>query len=182
MKINHVLTVLGLAIALPALAQGTPAPAAPAAQAPPMHMHGEGRGWLEGMAARLKLSDAQKASCKDIIVKHKAALESKGKAAKEARRAFFEALQSPDTTPETLKGLHRTMSDADLDALLERRAMRLELRAQLNPDQREQAARMMGRQEGMRMAHGFPGMRGGHPGMGGGRPVPPEAPAPTPAP
>jgi len=176
MKLNHALTVLGLAIALPALAQGTPAPTP---QAPPMHMHGEGRGWMEGMAAKLKLSDAQKASCKDIIAKHKAGLESKGKAAREARRAFFEAAQSPDTTAEALKGLHRTMSDADLDALLERRAMRLELRAQLTPDQREQAARMMGRREGMRMGQCFPGMRGGHPGMGGGHPVPPAAAAPA---
>ena len=172
MRINHALTILGLAIALPAMAQGSPAPAPPM---PPMH--GEGHGWMQGrMAEQLKLTDAQKASLKDITAKHQAGLAAKGKAAHEASRAFFEALQSPETTPEALKGLHRTMSEANLDALLERRAMRLEIRAMLTPDQRERAAMMLGRMEGMRMA------RGGSGGMRGGHHAPPEAPAPAPAP
>ena len=166
MKINHVLAALGLAIALPALAQDAPPPAP---QMPPMQM--EGHGMPGRMAAKLKLTDAQKASTKEVYAKHQAGLAAKAQAAREARRAFFEAVQSPETTPEVLKGLHRTMSDADLDALLERRAMRLEIRALLTPDQREQAARMLGRKEGMRMGHGMGGMRGGHP-------VPPPAPAP----
>lgn len=172
MRINHALTILGLAIALPALAQGTPAPAPPM---PPMH--GEGHGGMQGrMAEKLKLTDAQKASYKEITARHQAALAAKGKAARQASHAFFESLQNPETTPETLKALHRTMSDANLDALLERRAMRLEIRAMLTPTQREQAAMMLGRMEGMRMARGgFGGMRGGHQ-------APPDAPAPAPAP
>jgi Spy/CpxP family protein refolding chaperone len=179
MKITQSLTVLGFALALgaglvPALAQDAPPPPAPAKQ--------DGmRDWSQGrMAEQLKLTDTQKASLKTIMAKHHDALSAKGKAAKEARRAFFEAMQKPETSPETLKALHRTMSDAGFEQLLEGRTMRQEIRAMLTPDQREQAARMEGRREGMRMARGgfgFGGMmHGGHHGPQG-----PQAPAPVPA-
>jgi len=83
-----------------------------------------------------------------------------------AVQALFEAMQKPETAPETLKGLHRTLSDLEFDRLLEFRAMRQEMRVVLNPDQREKAARMEGRMEGMRMARGGRGWDGG---MGMGR-------------
>lgn len=160
MNIAHSLTTLGLALALGTAlaAQDTPAP--PMAQ-PAAH------DWTRGpMAERLKLTEAQKASLGEITARHKPALATKGRAAKEARKAFFEAMQKPETSAETLRGLHRAMSDQGLEFLLERRAMRQEIRALLTPEQREQAARMEGVKEGMRMARGFGGMKGrGHRGQ-----------------
>ena len=119
------------------------------------------------MAAQLNLTEAQKASLKDIQAKHKDSFAAKKKAAMAARKAFFEAIQKPETAPETLKALHRTLSDLEFDRMLEFRAMRQEMRAVLNPEQREKAARMEGRMEGMRMARGGRGWDGGM-GMGMG--------------
>lgn len=170
MKIAHSLTMLGFALALGTglAAQDTPAPPMPQRQA--------GHDWTQGpMAARLKLTDTQKASLKEITGKHKPALMAKGRAAKDARRAFFEAAQKPETSADTLRTLHRAMSDQGLEFLLERRAMRQEIRAVLTPDQREQAARMEGMKEGMRMARGFGGM------MGHGHRAPEVPTAPVPA-
>ena len=159
-------SVFGFALALgtgslPAMAQAAPAPQ--------MASHD----WTEGrLAERLKLTDAQKASIREITTNHQAALAAKGKAAREARQAFFEALDKPGSSPDSLKALHRSMTDLGFEQLMEARAMRLETRAVLTPDQRELAARMEGRKEGMRMAGG--GMRGMHHG--------PDGPAPAPAP
>jgi Spy/CpxP family protein refolding chaperone len=158
MRLIHSLTLLSLALALPAMAQTAPAPAPQAAPAMKDGMHDR---MMMRMAEKLKLTDAQKASCKDIIAKHKPVLMAKHQAAKEARRAFFEALQNPATSPDTLKGLNRTAADARLDAMLEGRAMRQELRAVLTPEQREKAAYIMGRRAGMRMGRGDCGMMGG---------------------
>jgi Spy/CpxP family protein refolding chaperone len=135
------------------------------------------------MEDQLNLSPAQKASFQAIFARHKDSMAANRKASFAARQAFKDALQKPETTPDALKALHRTLSDLRFDGLMERRAMRQELRAVLNPDQREQAARMEGRMEGMRMVRsgrragwgegGFPGgMKGWHRS---------EAPAPAPA-
>jgi len=152
MRIIHSLTMLGLLLALPAVAQ---TPAAPSPMAPP-EAHSSDR-MQARMAEKLKLTDAQKASCKDIIAKYKPALKAKGQAAREARKAFMEAIQNPETTPDTLKALNRTMADTRIEATLARRALRQELRLVLTPEQREKAAYMMGRRAGM---HGGMGMMG----------------------
>lgn len=160
---------IALAVALgsglmPAMAQGAPGPDG-ANTMPGRDGHS---GWMEGrMAAQLNLTEAQKASLKDIQAKHKDSFAAKKKAAMAARKAFFEAIQKPETAPETLKALHRTLSDLEFDRMLEFRAMRQEMRAVLNPEQREKAARMEGRMEGMRMARGGRGWDGGM-GMGMG--------------
>jgi len=161
MRIIHSITLLGLALALPALAQTPTAPPPPAPQPMqgPEHHRGD---MMERMAQKLKLTDAQKASCKDIVAKHRPALETKGKAAKEARRAFMEAVQNPESTPDTLKTLNRAAADARIEAMLEGRAMRQELRAVLTPEQREKAAYLMGRRAGRRGDMGM-GMMGREP-------------------
>ena len=166
MRIKHSLTILSLALALPALAQTAPAPAAPAAPAMKDGMHDQ---MMARMADRLKLTEAQRASCKDIIAKHRPALMAKHKAAKEARRAFFQALQDSAATPDSLKTLNRAAADARLDALLEGRALRQELRAVLTPEQREKAAYLIGRHAGMR---GNCRGREGWASMGGGMQCP----------
>jgi len=113
------------------------------------------------MDRALNLTDAQKASVKEIRAKHKDALETRRKAAGDAREAFTEALRKPDTSVDELKKLHGAMASANLDLLLDHRQMRQEIRALLTPEQREKAAKLEGRMEGMRMGH-----RGGFPGGG----------------
>ena len=90
----------------------------------------------------LNLTDAQKASVKEIHARHQGALEAKRKAAGDTRRAFGEALRKGDTPAADLKKLHAAMADANLDLLLEHRAQRQEVHAVLTPEQREKAARM----------------------------------------
>lgn len=153
-----------------------PAPAMPAAGGCPMMGQAPGQekshDWLQGrMAAQLQLTEAQKASLKAITDKHKASLASKRKAVMDARRAFFTALQNNDSSADALKTLHRTLSDLTFERMMEGRAMRQEIRAVLTPEQREKAARMEGRMEGMRMARsgfrGEGGMMRGHRGEPG---------------
>ena len=138
-------TALALTLGLglqPAAAQGCPCPGpdrGPRAEAM------ESR-----MAAALRLTDAQKASIKELRAKRKPGLEAKHKALKAAWTAFKEAEGKPETRPEELKALHRTASDLSFDLKLERRAMRKEIGALLTPEQREKAAYMLGRMEARR--------------------------------
>jgi Spy/CpxP family protein refolding chaperone len=181
--------VLGT-LALPARAQSATPAQPPAVQdpaaTPAMPMHPGARmgqdgpfGWMLGrMATKLHLTDPQKASCRTILDQHKASLAAKRQALAAARTAYREAYAKPDTSLDTLKSLNRALADARLDHQLELRTLRQELRAVLTPEQREQAARMEGRWEGMRQA------RGGRCAMGPGRMGPrgmaaPPAPAPA---
>jgi Spy/CpxP family protein refolding chaperone len=185
------LTPLALALSLlgsglcPALAQDAPATATPGPGMARTREGGQDR-WMGWMARRLNLTEAQRASIKAIQAKHQASMAGKRQGLETARRAFFEAMKKPDTPPDTLKTLNRSLSDQRLDLMLEGRAMRQEVRAVLTPDQREQAARMEGRMEGMRMAGGRRpgwggmGMKGGRPGRDGQAPPEPE-PDPAPA-
>ena len=134
------------------------------------------------MADQLKLTDAQKASLKAIRTKHQDTMIAKRKAGIEARRAFFEASKKPETSPETLKALHRTMSDLEFDRRLEHRAVRQEMHALLTPDQREKVARMEGFKQGMRMARGGRWEGGDSMGMWSGHPyrLAPTSTAPEP--
>jgi len=145
MKMIHTLAMLGIVLALPATAQNA---------APSRQPGSSCEKFQERMAQKLKLTDAQKAGLKGITARHQASLAAKGKAAKDARRAFQEAIQKPETGLDTLKGLNRAMADAHMEVMLERRAMRQEIRAILTPDQGEKAAWMMGRREGKRMGPG----------------------------
>lgn len=182
-------SLVGIGFALALVAAALPARAQTAA-APPDTVQTPGGGnapapgapqaWLQNrFAARLGLSDAQKASCQAILEKHRAALAQKRQSAGEARRAFREAFGKSETAPDTLRQLHRTMADQEFEQQLERRALRQELRAVLTPEQREKAAFMEGRMEARRWG------RGGDYGHGpmdrvrrGMRPEPPAAPAP----
>jgi len=176
------IALAGLLGAGPSAAMGQTAPAG--ADPAPVQAPGPGRGeGLPGkLAERLQLTAAQQASWKEIRGRHQEALAAKAKAAGAARRAWFEALRKPETGADTLKALHRSMADLDLERTLERRSLRQELLAVLTPAQREQAARlegrMEGRMEGLRMARrmGARGMRGaGCPGAA--EVAPPPAPA-----
>ncbi len=153
-KLAPAALALGICLA-PALAQDAPAPR------PRMGARmGDRMDRMEERFDRvLHLTDAQKASVKEIRAKHKPAIEAKRAALETARHAFGEALKNPEAKPEDLKTLHRAQADASLDMLLEHRAQRLEIRAILTPEQREKAAGLLGRMEGMRMRHGGGGPR-----------------------
>ncbi len=134
---------------------------------------------LNHMARELKLTDAQKASFKAIFAKHKDSLKAKGQAIREAHKAYREALEKPDTPQDTLKTMNRSLADLKFERRMEARAMRQELRAVLTPEQREKAARLEGRMEGRRMAHGgFCGGMGCGPWAKGHGPMTPPPPAP----
>ena len=174
MKTSRYLSFVAIAVAsgLMAMAQA-PAPVAPEAAPAPKccqptpHPGGKGQGGMMGeMAKRLDLSDAQKSGVKAIFAKHKDSMESRGKAIREARHAFMEAERKPETSPEALKGLHRTLSDLEFDMKAEHKAMHQEITKTLTPDQQVKMARMEGFREGMRMAEGG---RPGGPNEGGHR-------------
>lgn len=159
---------IAFALALAVIPGFSQAPA-PQAPPPPPAQHRERprpeefhKRMQDRVERALHLTDAQKASIKEIRARHHDGLQAKAHAAKDAGKAFMEAMHKPDTKVEDLKTLHRAQADANLDLLLEHRAMRQEIKAVLTPEQREKAARLEGRMEGMRM-----GRRGGFDGEGG---------------
>jgi len=172
MNVKQVLGGIGLAVALgvlaaPARGQGAPAPGTPP-PAPGAMMDGGRAQRLDRMARRLKLTDAQKASCQAIFARHQDSFKAGKQALREAGKAYREALDKPDAKVDDLRSLNRALADRRFDLRMEGRALRQELRAVLTPDQREQAARMEGRMEGMRMARGGRGrFCGGGPGPWG---------------
>jgi len=114
----------------------------------------------EAMSKRLKLTEAQKKAIEAIRAKHEEAMKPKFQAEKDAQKAFHEALAKTDTTPDQLRALHKTASDAQFEVLLAHRALRKEIHDQLTSEQREEAARM----EGFWMGRGQRGFGG--PGFG----------------
>ena len=52
---------------------------------------------------------------------------------RDARRAFFDALDRPETSAEGLQALHRNMTELAFEQLMEARTLRLETRAVLDP-------------------------------------------------
>jgi Spy/CpxP family protein refolding chaperone len=142
MRTLRSLALLSLALALPAMAQGVPA-----APSPEGRPHGR-------LLERLGLAESQKPALQAITARHRPSLGAKRAAAREASRAFYEALARPGTPPEALKALGRARADARMEVLLERRAMHQEMLQLLAPDQRVQAAWAMGRGEGLREGRG----------------------------
>lgn len=142
-SLTTVALTLGLGL-LPAGAQDVPAPS-------PRHPERHSR-----LERRLNLTAAQKTSLKAVRDQHQEGLATRRKAAFEARATLAAAMRSPDSKPEDLKTLHRTAADLAFDLRMDQRAMRLECRAILTPEQREESARMRGRMEGMMMRHRGP--------------------------
>jgi len=152
MKSARLALALGVSLA-PALAQSHPRP------------QGERPGRAardEAMSRRLKLTEAQRKAITDIRAKHADVMKAKFEASQSAHKTFQEALQNSSTTPDQLRTLHRTASDAQFEVLLSQRELRNEIHAILTPEQREQWAKMEGFRMGRAADHhrGF-GARGG---------------------
>jgi len=175
---------LGIALT-PALAQQPEKPAAPR----PPHPAWGGRD--EAMNKRLKLTEAQKKAIEAIRAKHAEGLKAKFEGAASAEKALHEAMEKSDSTTDQLRSLHKAAADAQFEVLLAHRALRQEIRAQLTPEQREQAARLEGFRMGRmdRRGHGAgPGDPGfdftehrGHRGPDVPPPPPPDATEKAPA-
>ncbi len=131
-----------------------------------------GGGMMRGQAqacmtpgAGLTLTEAQQAGYKKILEAHKASLESKLKAANDARDAMRKGMQDPATSDAKVKELHAKASEAMTAVMLERRAMQREFEALLTPEQKN--ALELRRLQGGMMGRGGRGGRGGNRGCGG---------------
>ena len=156
---SHLALSLGLGLApLGANEPQAPTPKGSATPAPveksqPRGPRVEGRVQRgDRMAGYLKLTDDQRAKIKAIHEKYKDELKGHREATHLARKAFFEAAKDPNTSVDQLRKLHQALSDQNFDMMLARRALRLETRQVLTPEQREKAAEAQGRIE-ERMKH-----------------------------
>ena len=97
---------------------------------------GQGRECPPPMERFLDLTDAQKTSLKTIHERHDNALDTKTRAAEDARDDLRKAMRDPATTDAKLKDLNAKASDARFAVVLERRAFDREFEAILTPEQK----------------------------------------------
>jgi Spy/CpxP family protein refolding chaperone len=116
-------------------------------------------GWgcrAERMGRVLNLTDAQKASIRTIRDKYRTDLVLRRDAVKHARIDLRTALQDPTTPEARLRALYDKAANARFDAILAQRALRLEVRAVLTPEQQARANELHTRFRGRmheRMGH-----------------------------
>lgn len=102
---------------------------------------GEGR-MGKPMATALKLTDDQRSKVEAIRAKHAVELNAKRQALRDAQKAFHQACLKADSTPAQLKQLHQPVADHQFELMLAQRAMRLEQRAVLTPEQQAEADKL----------------------------------------
>ena len=134
--------------------------------------YGPGRGMGRGFMG-LNLTEAQQTKVQAIHDHHAAAIQTKADADHAAHQALHEAMGNASTDAKTLRALHDKASAAQLDLMLEHRAVQQEILPLLTPEQKTQfdAGPMgMGPRGRRGMGQGYgPGMgRGYGPGMGRG--------------
>lgn len=140
---NRALLTAALLLALPAAAvadEGAQQPPRPRDLAPEARLQQR----MDRMAEFLKLTDAQKASIKALHEKQQAGAKARHEAVQAAAKAFREAAQDPKISTDQLRRLHQAAADARFEALAAHRAMLLEVRNLLTPEQREKAALLRG--------------------------------------
>lgn len=93
----------------------------------------------------LGLSAEQQTQIKAIRQKHQEVLKADHQAMREQNRAFRAAMEDPKTTEAQLRAAFDQVNARRFQALVERRAMRQEIRAVLTPDQQAQADAMKAR-------------------------------------
>lgn len=149
--------------------QGGPGPLGPRAQkARAAAEH------LEFLAYHLKLTDAQRAQIKAIHERHQGAVKVKQGEARAARETLRKAAARLEAGGAELKPMHQAAADRQFEVMMERRALRREVRAVFTPEQRAEADRLQALGEerrqfrmerGRKAAEGRPG-RGFAPGAG----------------
>ncbi|HET8901448.1 MAG TPA: Spy/CpxP family protein refolding chaperone [Holophagaceae bacterium] len=112
-----------------------------AAQTPPPRAHAPGA-MGEHMATALGLTPDQQSRMKAIRDKYRESGQAGHEAARTQAKAFRAAMEDPKTSEAQLRQAFDQMNAARFQSLLERRAMRQELRAVLTPDQQVKADAM----------------------------------------
>lgn len=120
-----------LLAALPLLAQS------PAAPAPGPSVMDHPR--AQRLAEALGLSPEQQAKLEAIRAQHAAALKADREAVQAQGRQLHGAMQDPAASEAQLRQAFDKMNEARFKALLDRRALRQEMRAVLTPDQQAKA-------------------------------------------
>ena len=123
-----------LAILLAALPLLSQAPAAPSPSTSPAHPP---RG--QRLAEALGLSPEQQAKLEALRAQHAAALKADREALQAQGRQLRGAMQDPSASEAQLRQAFDRMNEARFKALLDRRALRQEMRAVLTPDQQAKA-------------------------------------------
>ncbi|MBS1785555.1 MAG: Spy/CpxP family protein refolding chaperone [Acidobacteria bacterium] len=93
-------------------------------------------------ANALGLSPEQQTQIQAIRQKHLSALKADHEAAQSQRQAFRVAMEDPNTSEAQLRQAFDQVNARKFQMLVERRAMRQEVRAVLTPDQRAKADAM----------------------------------------
>ena len=112
-----------------------------AAQAPPPRAHAPGA-MGEHMATALGLTPDQQTRMKAIRDKYRESGKAGHEAARAQAQAFHAAMEDPKTSEAQLRQAFDQVNAQRFQALLQRRAMRQEMRAVLTPDQQAKADAM----------------------------------------
>lgn len=133
-----------------------PLSAQPYGSMPPQRDLATGR-----IAKALRLTEDQKSQIQAIQARHADTGKRTFEALTAARKAFQDAARDPNANTEQLKALHTAQADATFAWLIDRRAMRNEVRAVLTPEQRADWDRFMAkRQEDDQLGYARHGRRG----------------------
>ena len=124
----------------------------------------------------LGLSPDQDKAVKALLDQHRAVAQALHKAAAGQEEALHAAMEDPATSEPQLRALHAAASEARLKALLDHRALLLDLQALLTPEQRAKARRVMANQRREREARQALQEDLGEPGDGPHGPMPPPPP------
>lgn len=136
-----------LAILLAALPLLSQAPAAPA-PGPSAADHPR----TQRLAEALGLSPEQQAKLEAIRAQHTAALKADREALQAEGRQLHGAMQDPAASETQLRQAFDRMNEARFKALMDRRALRQEMRAVLTPDQQAKADALKARFREERLA------------------------------
>ena len=177
----RILLASALALSLTAQQPPPPGPQGPQGRRPAMARVARAGERMAFMAHHLKLNPQQRTQMKEIHQKHREAIQAKQKTATAAREAFRKAAQDPAGSPDQLKTLHQAAADRQFEVLMEHRAVKLEARALLTPEQKAEADRLRAlgeerRQFRMERMRSAMANRQGRPGR---RPGGPEGPGPA---
>lgn len=106
------------------------------------------------MVETLKLTDEQRSKVETIRAKHAVDLTTKRQALRDAQKAFHQACLDPKSSSDQLKQLHKPVAERQFELMLAHRAMRLEQRAILTPEQQAEADKLCQNMDKRGAGHG----------------------------
>lgn len=106
------------------------------------------------MATALKLTDEQRSKMETIRAKHAVDLTAKRQSLQEAQKAFRKAYMDPTSSADQIKQLHKAVAEHQFELMMAHRAMRLEQRAILTPEQKAEADKLFQHMDKEGFGHG----------------------------